>query len=209
MSDRRSTDTAVVTRAKAGDAEAWRELYEHIGGRLVVWLRAQPSLDVALDADDIAHDAWVVAADRVADFHGGADDFTGWLFGIARNLILNANRRNVRRATSSLETTPRVPEPRTDEQSSRIEQLEWTRRMLAHLPPREAQVVACRDVVGLDVATTAATLGIGAPAVRVAHHRGLRRLRALVESGGPEAERITLIDREPTATPPIGVGSWS
>jgi RNA polymerase sigma-70 factor (ECF subfamily) len=52
---------------------------------------------------------------------------------------------------------------------------------LASLPPREREVLACLEVVGLDVATTAAALGLSATAVRVARHRGLRRLRSAPE----------------------------
>ncbi len=39
-------------------------------------------------------------------------------------------------------------------------------------------MLACLEVVGLDIATTATALGISATAVRVARHRGLRRLRS-------------------------------
>ena len=56
-----------------------------------------------------------------------------------------------------------------------------TRRMLAMLSPREAEVLACLEVVGLDVATTAQVLGMSATAVRVARHRALRRLRDRLE----------------------------
>jgi RNA polymerase sigma-70 factor (ECF subfamily) len=55
----------------------------------------------------------------------------------------------------------------------------WIAWVLSHLPERERQVVACLDVVGLDVASTSAALGMKATAVRVAHHRALKRLRAL------------------------------
>jgi RNA polymerase sigma-70 factor, ECF subfamily len=55
----------------------------------------------------------------------------------------------------------------------------WISWVLSHLPARERQVVACLEVVGLDVASTAAALGMNASAVRVAHHRALKKLRAL------------------------------
>jgi RNA polymerase sigma-70 factor (ECF subfamily) len=58
-------------------------------------------------------------------------------------------------------------------------------RTLATLPPRERDVVGCRDVVGLDVEATATALGISSVAVRVAHHRGLRRLRDAAAPMGP------------------------
>ena len=50
----------------------------------------------------------------------------------------------------------------------------------ATLPPRERDVVGCIDGLGLDVEATARALGISAVAVRVARHRGLRRLRSQV-----------------------------
>jgi RNA polymerase sigma-70 factor, ECF subfamily len=199
-------DDATVTRAKAGDADAWRELYEHVGGRLVVWLRAQPQFDAALDADDLAHDAWVTAAGKVADFGGDKDDFTGWLFAIARNLTANANRRSLRRGNTALPQEYTDDRTRIDEEPTPLAvQLDWTRRLLAQLPAREAQVVACIDVVGLDVAATSASLEISSTAVRVAHHRALRKLRSLVDD--PRFDPHATPVAEPA--PPLGVGSWS
>jgi RNA polymerase sigma-70 factor (ECF subfamily) len=55
--------------------------------------------------------------------------------------------------------------------------VDWVRRTLAELPRREAEVLALTEVVGLDVATTAAVLDMTGTAVRVARHRGLARLR--------------------------------
>jgi RNA polymerase sigma-70 factor (ECF subfamily) len=54
------------------------------------------------------------------------------------------------------------------------------RRLVAELPRREGEVIACLDVVGLDMEATCAALGINAGAVRIAHMRGLRRLRRLL-----------------------------
>jgi RNA polymerase sigma-70 factor, ECF subfamily len=53
----------------------------------------------------------------------------------------------------------------------------WVRDLLSGLTPRERDVVACVDVVGLSVADAARALGITPVAVRVARHRALRRLR--------------------------------
>jgi RNA polymerase sigma-70 factor (ECF subfamily) len=63
-----------------------------------------------------------------------------------------------------------------------------TRRLLARLSPREAEVIACIDVVGLDVAATARALGMSTTAVRVARHRGLGRLRRILDD---ETDAVT------------------
>jgi RNA polymerase sigma-70 factor (ECF subfamily) len=170
-----SADDDLIRRAKHGDSGAWRELYRAHAGRLVVWLAARPTGDPAVSADDVAAEAWLTAASGISRFHGTADEFAGWLFGIARNLTLNAQRRSSRRATSP------HPDPTADltvaGHEPELVARDWVTRALAGLPPRERDVIACIDVVGLDVASTARAQDISAVAVRVARHRGLRRLR--------------------------------
>ena len=99
-----SNDDDVIERARGGDASAWQELYESLAGRLVLWLRTRPSGDPAAAPEDLAAEAWLVAAGRIADFTEGRAEFAGWLFGIARNHALNAARRTARRATVPTET---------------------------------------------------------------------------------------------------------
>lgn len=180
-------DDDVVVRAKAGDQAAWSELYAANASRLNAWLRAMPSGDVAADADDIAAAAWLTAARRIADFSGSSSDFAGWLFGIARNIALNTRRRSTRRATTptSADGDDVLLWGTRPDWSAAVDAADWARKLLALLPPREAEVVACIDLVGFDVATTAALLGVSSAAVRVSHHRGLRRLRGLMAGTGP------------------------
>jgi RNA polymerase sigma-70 factor (ECF subfamily) len=183
-----SSDDDVVARAKRGDAEAWRALYRAHGGRLLVWLSTRPTGDAAVAPDDLAAEAWLTAAEKVADFHGTSSEFAGWLFGIARNLAGNTRRRGARRETyptdlHSVDVGPAVSSPEPSYAAR-----DWVVRALETLPPRERQVVGCIDVVGLDAATTAAALGMSAVSVRVARHRGLARLRRSGVIVGGQAE---------------------
>ena len=63
--------------------------------------------------------------------------------------------------------------------------------LIGRLPREQAEVVFLRHVAGLDVAHTASVLGKRPGAVRVAAHRGLRRLAAMLDPGAdastPEA----------------------
>lgn len=93
-------DDDLISRAKGGDPDAWRELYRAHAGRLLVWLGGRPSGDSALSAEDLAADAWLTAASKIAEFSGAStSDFAGWLFGIARNLASTTQRRSFRRRT--------------------------------------------------------------------------------------------------------------
>lgn len=176
----------MVSAARTGDPDAWRELYERHAGRLTLWLRSLPLPDTAASADDIASEAWLTAAAKLGEFHGGDDDFAPWLFTIARNHATNSQRKAARRRTEPVDVHDQgdVFGAVADE-SDRVAGDDRTRALLAHLSPREAEVVACIDVVGLDVATTAAALGMRPTAVRVARHRALGRLRRVLEAERP------------------------
>lgn len=169
------TDDHVVARAKRGDSDAWRELYRAHAGRLQVWLTARSSGDCAMSAEDVAAETWLVAATKINGFCGSSSDFAGWLFGIARNINGNTRRRTVRRRTQPGDVADHLPAQ--SDPTLVIDQLAWVRHILSALPQRERDVVGCMDVVGLDTAATARALDISEVAVRVAHHRGLRRLR--------------------------------
>jgi len=170
-----NADDDLVREAKAGDPDAWRELYRAHAGRLVTWLSTRQHGDAALSADDLAAETWLIAAEKIHGFQGTSPQFAGWLFGIARNLMSTTSRRSARRRTEPTVIEGALEQPALS--ASDAEGDAWVRAVLATLPPRERDVVGCIDGLGLDVEATARALDISAVAVRVARHRGLRRLR--------------------------------
>jgi RNA polymerase sigma-70 factor, ECF subfamily len=191
MADRDDDD--VVARAKDGDPEAWRELHRAHAGRLLAWLSTRPSGDSMVAGEDVAAEAWLVAATRIADFHGTSSEFAGWLFGIARKIGGSTRRRSERRRTDPSDPhdadghLPAAPDP-----VLALAGQDWVRHAIASLPPRERDVIGLVDGLGFDNSAAATTLGISAVAVRVARHRGLRRLRGRLsglEGRGPEVPR--------------------
>jgi RNA polymerase sigma-70 factor (ECF subfamily) len=147
---------------------------------LLVWLRALPTGDPGVAAEDLAAETWLTAATRIADFQGSSSEFAGWLFGIARLQARNAQRRTARRRTAPATTeTLDLTGGARPAAGAGPETDGWIAWLLSHLPERERQVVACIDLVGLDVASTATALRTTSAAVRVAHHRAIKRLRSL------------------------------
>lgn len=180
------TDDDLVAAAKSGDPAAWRELYRAHAGRLLLWLESR-AIAGSESPDDLAAATWLVAAERIADFSGSSSDFAGWLFGIARNHASNAWRRTSTRARGleSLEASAQVHLPGPEHG---LIADEWIRHALATLPPKERDVIACLEVLDLDIATTAEALGMSAVAVRVARHRALKKLRGTL-NGHPAQGR--------------------
>jgi RNA polymerase sigma-70 factor, ECF subfamily len=159
-----------------------------------VWLRWLPGSDSAISPEDIAAQAWLTAASKIHGFQGSDDDFAGWLFGIARRHAINNHRRGLRRRTAPADPHQFVHAegPNAQDDVGRVDEHDATRRLLARLSPREAEVIACIDVAGLGVRSTAAALQITPTAVRVARHRGLNRLRKLLSPQGSPGLRGSL-----------------
>lgn len=169
----------LVAAARTGDENAWRKLYAMHSARIVALIRALPRADWASSPEDLVAEAWLTAATKMDDFHGSDDAFGGWLFTIARNHASNSHRTAVRRRTNPADN-PQVESEFADDAMQRVEEHDEIRGLLARLSPREAEVVACIDVAGLDVASTARALRMKPTAVRVARHRALGRLRTIL-----------------------------
>ncbi|RYB95044.1 sigma-70 family RNA polymerase sigma factor [Nocardioides oleivorans] len=182
----RRTSSKLVSAARAGEEWGWRGLYRLHSARITALVRVLPRSDWASSPEDVVAEAWLTAATKVHEFSGSDEDFGGWLFTIARNHSSNHHRTGVRRRTDPVE--PQLLGERTGEvataPAAMVEHDEAVAELLGHLSAREAEVVACIDVAGLDVAATARALGMKPTAVRVARHRALGRLRSVLDAAG-------------------------
>ena len=126
-----------------------------------------------------------MAASKIADFDGSASDFAGYLFGIARKLSASSLRRSQRRRTEPGEVEAHLDA--TPDPTMVIDAHDWVRDAIASLPERERGAVGLVDGLGFDNRAAAEALGISTVAVRVARHRGLRRLRGRLTAGAAGA----------------------
>ena len=167
---------AALVAAQRGDPDAFRLLYRDTQPRLLRYLHAL----TGDDAEDIASETWLHIARDLHTFHGNHDAFRGWAATIARHRALDHLRRHTRRP-------PAIPVPAEDlaglpaaddTASTAIDTLTTTAaiRLIATLPPDQAEAVLPRAVLGLDATRAAAVLGKRPGAVRTAAHRGLRTL---------------------------------
>ena len=115
----------------------------------------------------------------------GHKPFRPWLFAIAHNVVVDAYRN--RRATASLDDLYQQHDPGDSPESVAIgaESRGAVRMLLEQLPKRDREVVELR-LAGLSGLEIAQTLGCSHAAVRVAHHRALERMRALMDASGNE-----------------------
>lgn len=172
---------AVLTAAQRGSEAAFSELWRDTNPALIRYLRV-----MAPDAaEDAAAETWVTVLRGLTSFRGDEQAWRAWVFTTSRRRVIDQRRRAARRPTVQL--TELSTEPlAADAADEAIERL-GTRAalaMLAELPPLQAEVILLRVVAGLDTDVVARLVSRSPGAVRVAAHRGLRRLAEIAAEAG-------------------------
>ncbi len=172
---------ALLVAARDGDEAAFTRIFRDVQPALVRYLQViAPGA-----ADDVASATWLHVVEGLTGFRGGETAFRAWLFTIARHRAVDHARRRARRPTVPLEDSGAadlltVPDA-ADTALARIG-VRAALAMVASLPGDQAEIIMLRVVAGLDVGEVARITGKSPGAVRVATHRGLRRLASLASS---------------------------
>jgi RNA polymerase sigma-70 factor, ECF subfamily len=174
---------AVLRAAQGGSGEAFSRLWRDGNPALLRYLRVM----VPGAAEDVAADTWVQVVRGLPAFRGDEQAWRGWLFTTARRRTIDERRRRSRRPVTPLAEVASEQLPVCQDAADvAIEHLA-TRSMMAlvaGLPPLQAEVIMLRVVAGLDNETVARLTGRSPGAVRVAAHRGLRRLAQILAETG-------------------------
>jgi RNA polymerase sigma-70 factor, ECF subfamily len=190
-----------VIAAQQGDPTAFDTLYVTVQPGLLRYLRGL----VGEDAEDVAADAWLQIARDLAVLRdtGG---FRAWAAAVARHRALDHLRHRRRRPVVAMadEDLALLASHDRDAADDVMEAAatETALALIASLPVDQAEAVLLRVVVGLDTNETARVLGKRPGAVRVAAHRGLRRLAArLAEVPDAAGRRPVTSTARPTPEP--------
>ncbi|AUY54362.1 RNA polymerase sigma factor [Streptomyces sp. CB01881] len=178
--------SAAVRAAQDGDEEAFRLLFRSVQPGLLRYLRVlvggRP--EDAQDAEDIASEAWLQIARDLRTFSGDGDGFRGWAATIARNRALDHLRARRRRPVADLPFEYLSELAAGDDTAGAALASVGTADALAlisRLPRDQAEAVLLRVVMELDAESAARVLGKKSGSVRMAAHRGLRRLAKVLE----------------------------
>lgn len=178
-------DAAAVTRARAGDLDAYEVLVAH---HTAAAHRAAVLLGAGDDADDVVQEALVKAYRQLSRYRGESG-FRPWLLAIVanetRNLHRSRGRRDgVLRRAVRREMPVLAPDPaETAEANERRQRLV---DRLRRLDQRDRDVLVCRYLLDLSEAETAVALGWPKGTVKSRTARALARLREHLgrEEGG-------------------------
>ena len=167
-----SEDTDVLRLLRARDQAAWADFYDRHAADVRAYIRRMGGRE----PDDLLGETMVQVVRDIARFTGEPSELRAWLFGIARNRVIDdARRRRVRPA----EVEPSDSDPVDPSAPFDMPDLQTLSTLLEALTPDQKEVLWLRFGADLSVEETARTVGKNPDAVAALTMRALRRLRKL------------------------------
>lgn len=185
-------DAALLSRLRAGDEQAFAELVEANGARMLASARRLVGNEE--EARDVVQEAFVLAFRSLSRFEARSRLST-WLHRITINVALMKIRRGKRRPELKIEDVlpsfsdggTRVPqahdEVEIDPESAlhRERMRVVVRRCIDRLPAAYRTILLLRDIEDLSTEEAAEVLSIRAGAVKVRLHRARQALKTLIQ----------------------------
>jgi len=187
--DGRTMIDTLVAGAVGGDARARDDLLALIHPLVLKYCRARLGRQESLmgSADDVAQDVCMAVVGALPNYQLKGLSFRAFVYGIAAHKVTDAFRAIGRNRAEPVADLPDGPVT-ADGPEHRLLAAEMSVRLgklLAHLTPRQREVLVLRLAVGLSAEETAQAVRSTPGAVRVTQHRALGRLRKILlgESG--------------------------
>jgi RNA polymerase sigma-70 factor (ECF subfamily) len=167
---------ALMLAGLAGDAAAYRLLLETLQQQLAGYFRRRLGSGTP-EVDDLVQESLIAIHTRRGTYDR-SQLFTAWAYAIARHKLIDHFRRRGRRATVPVEDSGLfVPDD-----SGSVEARLDVERGLAALPPATRALIHDIKLKELSNAEAAAARGMSETAVKVAVHRGLKKLAAFLRT---------------------------
>ena len=192
-----------VQRAARGDQQAVGQLYDAYVEPLFRFCVARVGNET--DAEDLTEEIFLKVMHSIDGFQwrplgrsesslGGSNEeerspFRAWLFRIARNHVISHYRRQ-----STRKSVGEVPEWLPDEAlgpaelAERAVTIEEVFAVVEALPTAQREVIQLRFGAGLSIAETAEALDKQQTNVKVLQHKGIKRLKELLEAAAAPKE---------------------
>ena len=169
--------TDAIHAARLGSGWAFEGIYNALAGPVRRFLAAQG----ASDPEASTQEAFLRVFRGIDRFDGDSDHLRSWVFTVARNLLIDERRAAGRRPVPTIAPLPYRADARSQDDLVAGIEADQVRAILDRLPADQREVVVLRFVVDRSLHEVAAVTGRSLAAVKGLQHRGLDRLRRLVE----------------------------
>ena len=174
MVDDVDVDT-LVSRAKAGDAEAFGALYDLYADRVYRFVLVR--VPQPADGEDLLQQVFLKVIESLPRYEQRGLPFGAWLFRIARNTVIDFGRTRRVAAPLDDEVGQMADPAQPGQRLERKAELDEIRVALGSLTSEQRDVIVFRFFAQLSHAEIGAVLGKREGTIRVIQHRALAVLR--------------------------------
>jgi RNA polymerase sigma-70 factor (ECF subfamily) len=182
----------LVAAAQGGDPEAFGALFDHYYAP--VYRFAAARVGRPSDAEDLAQLVFVKALEALPRYEARGVPFGGWLFRLARNVVIDHIRTRRDHATLDLVAEQTADEAGPDDLAVLRQEMDSVAHALRRLTPEQREAVELRFFAGLSAREAAAAMGRQEGTVRGLQFRAIAALRrelGLAADDLPEASGTT------------------
>ena len=165
----------LVAAAQQGDPEAFGALFDHYYGPVYRYVAARvgrPS-----DAEDLAQLVFVKALEALPRYESRGIPFGGWLFRLARNVVIDHTRTRRDHATLDVIAEHADQDDGPDELAVLRQEMDSVALALRRLTPEQREAIELRFFAGLSAKEAAEVMGRQEGTVRGLQFRAIGALR--------------------------------
>ncbi|MFZ4848954.1 MAG: sigma-70 family RNA polymerase sigma factor [Caldilinea sp.] len=175
-----ASEELLLAAAMEYDDAALSELYDRYEVKIFTYIYRRTG-DESL-AEDLTSQVFLKMLESIRDQKAWRSSFSGWLYRIAHNLVIDHYRRKGRQSAVELDdTTPLAAERQSLE--SQVEQsldAERLRAAIRRLTEEQAEVVSLRFLEGYSINEVAAMMNRSEGAIKALQYRAVATLRTLM-----------------------------
>ena len=171
----------LLNRASRADPEALGQLYDQYVDRIYNYIYHR--VGQAELAEDLTAQVFARMLEAIRDGRAWRTSFSGWIYRIAHNLVIDYYRRRHRATFVELEEAHPIPTAETDplrRVEARLES-ERLRAALGKLTEEQAEVITLRFLEELSIAEVAATMDKTEGAIKALQYRAVLALRRVMQ----------------------------
>jgi len=169
----------LVDKARGGDGDAFGRLYDMHVDR--VYRHIYYRVDNNADAEDLTQQVFIKAWQAIGRYRKTASPFLAWLIKISHNLVIDfyRSKKSEIHIDFAIVPTKHETDPALLVENSFNQQ--EIRHVINNLKGDQQQVILMRFIEDFSYSEIAAALGKNEGAVRVILHRGLAKLKTILD----------------------------
>lgn len=172
---------ALLNHALQGDPTALGALYDQYNNKIYNYIYHR--VGTADVAEDLTAQVFMKMLESIRKGRGWQTSFSGWLYRIAHNLVIDHYRRRGRATFVDIDDTPLVSSPEQGPEKAAELQFanEQVRKALNQLTEEQAQVITLRFLESQSITEAATIMNKTEGAIKALQYRAVMALRRVMQ----------------------------